>query len=449
MIDQNIVQLRRQLRNIINYAKSIHVEEALIVSNQQRQDLIDVWHSVCEVIITLESISSGYNPQLKSDYWNYCSAFYACYAGALEFINWLESHKKFVPLISFQKRSNHNNEQLGVADYDSFKLHFLNIKIATRFAALQLVRPLFSKPITSNYKKISQDQHIIWHFSQKKGPKLTIKNAKTLLKRGGFSVWFPMQKGTANLMGKIKLQRRGKTLISQEQIKSLSARLEPGDIFLQRREWFLTNIGIPGFWPHGALYIGDKAQRKSYFDDSEVISWVKSLGVQNGNFESLLEKCCSKEIPDDSFKIIEAIAPGVVFTKPEKSLAADSLATLRPNLSKLDKAKAIKQAFEFVGLAYDYNFNFLTDHALVCSEVIYKSFQHCLSLPTKKIAGKPLMPANLLAQCFADEFLAENPQFQLIQFLDGNEQLGIAQIKTAEEFVASVNRPKWHILKQS
>jgi hypothetical protein len=32
--------------------------------------------------------------------------------------------------------------------------------------------------------------------------------------------------------------------------------MSPGCILLVRRQWYLSNIGIPGFWPHAVLYVG-------------------------------------------------------------------------------------------------------------------------------------------------------------------------------------------------
>ncbi len=32
--------------------------------------------------------------------------------------------------------------------------------------------------------------------------------------------------------------------------------MEPGDIIVARQNWYLSNIGLPGFWPHAELYVG-------------------------------------------------------------------------------------------------------------------------------------------------------------------------------------------------
>ena len=47
---------------------------------------------------------------------------------------------------------------------------------------------------------------------------------------------------------------------------SIAAFLQPGDVIITRHAKALTNLFIPGFWPHSALYIGTREQAM----DSEI-----------------------------------------------------------------------------------------------------------------------------------------------------------------------------------
>ena len=54
-------------------------------------------------------------------------------------------------------------------------------------------------------------------------------------------------------------------LISPEMVQKYQSILELGDVLLERRNWHATNMGIPGFWPHVALYIGALGEMDAFF----------------------------------------------------------------------------------------------------------------------------------------------------------------------------------------
>jgi len=148
---------------------------------------------------------------------------------------------------------------------------------------------------------------------------------------------------------------------------------------------------------------------------------------------------------------------GNTITTAEHAIGADSIAILRPDLPPLEKAKAIVRAFHYSGRPYDFNFDFTTDSALVCSELIYKSYEPSpeppldmkgLTLPLVRVAGRPVTPPNDIARMFDEEYGSDGQQFDLVVFLDGFERAGTAVRGELEEFKKSWKRPNWHILVQ-
>ena len=89
--------------------------------------------------------------------------------------------------------------------------------------------------------------------------------------------WYPAQKSIAEWMGDTRVRRIGKYLVSEQQQAAIEEKLEPGDIMLSRKNWYLSNVGLPGFWPHAILYIGGGGKLDDYFDDPEVEAYLYEL----------------------------------------------------------------------------------------------------------------------------------------------------------------------------
>ncbi len=287
-------------------------------------------------------------------------------------------------------------------------------------------------------------------------------NALDILRDETFEKWFPIQKEVAEWMGDTRFVSHHHALISPDQLQELLRHLQPGDILVERRNWFLSNVGLPGFWPHAALYVGDAAQIDAHFDDPDVRRWLSTLPTGAG---SLLEHV-ARAWPDKAarfrrpnprdgktIRVIEAISEGVLLNSLEESCGADYVAVLRPRLSKADRAKAILKAFEWVDTPYDFNFDFATDGTIVCSELVWKSYRpemgkRGLEIPLVEVMGRQTLPANEIVRVFDLQFGTPDQQLDFVWFLDGREGSGKAVVGDLASFRASHRRPKWDILQQ-
>ena len=132
---------------------------------------------------------------------------------------------------------------------------------------------------------------------------------------------------------------------------------------------------------------------------------------------------------------------------------ADSVVVLRPLLAKTEKAAALLRAFHYAGRPYDFNFDFATDAQLVCTELVFKSYEPAqglrgLRLPLVEMLGRKLLPANEIAKQFDSQYGSADAQFQFVTFLDGYERGRKAVEAGVEQFRQSWRRPKWHVLTQ-
>ena len=111
------------------------------------------------------------------------------------------------------------------------------------------------------------------------------------------------------------------------------------------------------------------------------------------------------------------------------------------------------RAFAFVDKPYDYDFDFLSDQALVCSEVIYKAYapselNRGLELPVSSVLGRYIMPPNEIARIYDEQFGTEGQQFELVTFIDGSNPKMAASEKGSEAFRLTWKLPKWHLVQK-
>jgi hypothetical protein len=276
-------------------------------------------------------------------------------------------------------------------------------------------------------------------------PTLYIENPLDLLERFAFDAWFPVQKKVAVEMSYIRTATRD-YLITPETISQYTSRFEPCDIMLQRRNWHMTNIGIPGFWPHTALYLGSVDELADYFADLE----FDAMDTIKTTYPAAYATLQSQDEDGYVYRVIESIRPGVVLQSLEKSANCDYLAVVRPNLSKAQKFEVVMHALSHLGKPYDLNFDFATDNELVCSELVYKSFHPIDAMPfqTSVVNGRILLPPNGMAEQIVAHMNDTPGNFRFVLFLDAEEKSKKIHEGTESDFVESWMRPKWDVLQK-
>ena len=462
---------RAGISRLVNYAQQrvdlFPITKPLVthlLTENERETVRSLWGGLLDYYILLDSIGSfhaDYYKLINSDdrarsFHITRSAFLAQYRFALDFIQRVEND----PKLSILLNDSMPMQGLPSNSYNKFKFRFLNVIAATQFAAYNMVAvtlPKLSNPTLA--VATADDKARIWQASRGKGELLTFANAGNILKNTGFQLIFPVQAGISEWMGDTKILRQDKALISATQIDKLRSRLEPGDVMLEQREWYISNVGLPGFWSHAALYIGTAEERRAYFNNPEVHRWVIEQGEPSGEFEALLRRDSAAIYaislkPQESAhlpRVLEAISEGVSFTTIEHSAAADAIAVLRPRIVRTEKAQALRRAFRYSGRPYDFNFDFQTDSSLVCTELIYKAYEpatnfHGVRFNLEEIVGRTAIPANSIAHQFDTEFGTPAQQFDMVAFLDGQEWHGIAVEESVNTFRRSWQRPKWRVL---
>ncbi len=462
---QGLFQTLEFMRSRPDLFPANKLESERMLDQQARQEVWDTWQNFLDYYLALDSLAQYHRhfdllklSPLSDSFLVSYGAFLVEYRSAIEFLTLTENDR------SFNKWLNERMPELGLPanTYADFKYRFLNVALGTEFAAMEAVYHGFKDDRHPQVRQaIAEDAQFLWRFSKGKGQLMTVKNGLHIIKSKGFEAYFPVQMGVAEAMGDAKVYRWGQELISPEQVQTMQPLLQPGDVLLERREWHLSNMGLPGFWTHAALYIGTPEERQAYFDDPEVKAWLAAQGQADGDFNALLKNryasawglCSTPQEEGRPPRVLEAISEGVVFTTLEHSAGADSVAVLRPRLGKKEKALALERAFQYSGRPYDYNFDFLTDNELVCTELVYKSYEPCtesrgVKWELTKLAGRTVVPANELARQFDALCGTDKQQLDFVTFLDGREWEKQALIGDLEAFRKTWQRPKWHKVGQ-
>lgn len=151
----------------------------------------------------------------------------------------------------------------------------------------------------------------------------------------------------------------------------------PGDVFVTRHDDALSNVFLPGFWPHAALYVGSEAERAQ-------INGPKIDPARHVNARACV--------------FLESKKDGVLFRPIEDTLELDAFVILRPKLKDADIAQALNAAASHAGKLYDFSFDFSSADRLACTELIYRSYHKVgnIRFALDNMAGRQCLSAESL-----------------------------------------------------
>lgn len=428
------------------------------LSATEREEIRRYWSQFANLSLELDILKSKYKsfyqidrltkPSLHAD--AFCvqfTAFTAQYRASLHLVNAVDKN----PFMDTLLNEADARQNIPANCYSKIKQHLANPQVTIRLNAWTCYLPLVKKDFSEQNQlacNLEQDIEDIYK-TLGKHPSLLVKIPRDLFERKAFAAWFPFQKEVALHIGRIR-DVTHEYRISPDIISKHLPELEPGDVVVERRNWKMSNAGIPGFWPHVALYTGTPEKIDAYFNGITMLGGAKPTDyIKTTNPDAYLALC---SLDDHGYQhaVIEALEPGIIFTSAEYSLNADYIGIIRPRLTKEQKFQGLLTAMSHFRKPYDFNFDFTTDSKLVCSELVYKSYRDFpgITLTPAQINGRLLITPNSLVETFDSEYGTGKQQFDFVLFLDSSEKTGEVAPGDINSFRTSWKRPKWDLLMQ-
>lgn len=177
-----------------------------------------------------------------------------------------------------------------------------------------------------------------------------------IVHRGIGKAIYAIQAWISEFIGHLSTQPSHQPALPRAIKSQLLERMQPGDVMVTRKEHSLTNYFLPGYWPHAALYLGEG-------------------------------------------RVIEALADGVHERSIESPFSVDAITAIRPQLSTEAILEALQRARTHVGKPYDFDFDFTRADRMVCTEVVYRSYEGIGDLRfalTRRAARETLSAEDLL-----------------------------------------------------
>ncbi len=455
-----ITGMESVMEKISNEKGLFAVKKPEDVSGEDKERLVRLWMSYLDHQVALNMLVEEYKDFYMINYFTKRKLHAKAYL--IGYTAYLTSYNNGIKLIDLTidnkiideiLNDSYLNYGVPAGMYSKLKWNVLHLNDVVRLTAGYGNYKFLYK----EYKKMGLDKkysamfrHIekSYKHSTKKLKKEAVvwfpKNGLSIFKEKSYSVWFPLQKNVATALGKARVTTRDGCFVTKEQTLEMKKSMKPGDVMVERKNWYTSNIGIPGFWTHAALYLGTYDEFVAYFDKPEIKEYLKSKGhIDIRQHLESLNSGFYKKYSKGKMETIEARESGVILMTLMESAAADYVGVIRPKMSDLEKFKGICAVLKHQGKPYDYHFSLVSDSAMFCYELIYKAYKDVIDFETSRKAGKDMITGADFIEMFDKGLDSGKRVFDFVYFLDGSEKEKRAIVRGADALRKTWQRSKW------
>jgi hypothetical protein len=206
--------------------------------------------------------------------------------------------------------------------------------------------------------------------------------------------------GSARLWGFLSDQlkwRSGRLKKNKQVVALMKQKLKPLDLIFETRKYVLSNLTIPGYWGHVAVWLGTKEELE------QTVVWDKDF------FKPF------RKAVEAGANIVEIRKPGMQFVSLEDFISLDETAITRVKGITENIESVTRGLSEQLDAKYDFAFNALTPDKLTCAEMIAYSYGDIHWPGMKTILGVSLRPDDI-----AILSLYKNSPVEFVLYLKGN-----------------------------
>src|SRR5688572_16587815 len=202
--DARVIEVQRDgLRKVITFVDSRSdlfpspSKDSALLRREQKEAVWKTWQQFLDYNVGLDSVARYHASFYKlkgaareESFLIGYAAMLAQYRSALEFIDRAERNPEW------DKVLNDPVPELGLPGgmYAKLKFRFLNVAIASEFAAREVVmKTLSGDQLPALRANIRDDSQHIWNAGKGRGEVLTAKNALKVVQNGANSAWLPIQ----------------------------------------------------------------------------------------------------------------------------------------------------------------------------------------------------------------------------------------------------------------